>query len=109
MRKFFKPNVYIWIIVFGVITIVYFGREILGVNTKDLARCADQFIVRGIKYDDKISVKARDGLTKIYLKELASQNVKEKSKNELWLSYYRDCENMKKTTPSAFNLQYGSK
>lgn len=109
MRKFFKPSTCIWIIVFGVVAIVYFGREILGVNTKDLARCADQFIIRGIKYDDKISVKARDGLTKIYLKDLESKNVKEKSKNELWLSYYRDCENMKKTTPSTFNLQYGPK
>jgi hypothetical protein len=109
MRKFFKPSTYIWIIVFGVIAIVYFGREILGFTTKDLVRCADQFIVRGIKYDDKISFEAREGLKKIDLKELASKNVKEKSKNDLWLSYYRDCENMKKTTPSAFNLQYSPK
>jgi len=85
--------------------VLYFNSEILGIfnNTKDLERCADQYFVRGYDYPKGVSREvARQG----FLKDLAAKDIKEKSKHPTWLSYYRDCETMKKKTPDTFKLEY---
>jgi len=74
----------------AVIILLFSGRSAL-------EKCADDIFLRGVSGADK----GRN------IKELLEMSLKEKSKSELWLSYYRDCENMKSKTPSSFKLEYG--